>query len=104
MTAVSGTALWLFRPHEEVGTTQNGVNKNRLRGPSSVTIRTTDQPALKLAIYFVVMRLLQTSRHEPRYYKQVCRQLSADDTITIQYKICKVPCCRGFRGAGEQDS
>ena len=23
---------------------------------------------------------------------------------TIQYKICKAPCCRGFRGAGEQDS
>ena len=23
---------------------------------------------------------------------------------TIQYKICKGPCCRGFRGAGEQDS
>ena len=22
----------------------------------------------------------------------------------IQYKICKAPCCRGFRGAGEQDS
>ena len=22
---------------------------------------------------------------------------------TIQYKICKAPCCRGFRGAGEQD-
>jgi len=21
---------------------------------------------------------------------------------TIQYKICKAPCCRGFRGAGEQ--
>jgi len=29
------------------------------------------------------------------------------DTIqynTIQYRICKAPCCRGFRGAGEQDS
>ena len=24
--------------------------------------------------------------------------------ITIQYKICKAPCCRGFRGAGEQVS
>jgi len=24
--------------------------------------------------------------------------------LTIQYKICKAPCCRGFRGAGEQDS
>ena len=23
---------------------------------------------------------------------------------TIQYKICKAPCCRGFRGAGEQVS
>jgi len=23
---------------------------------------------------------------------------------TIQYKICKAPYCRGFRGAGEQDS
>ena len=23
---------------------------------------------------------------------------------TIQYKICKAPCCRGFRGSGEQDS
>ena len=22
---------------------------------------------------------------------------------TIQYKICKAPCCRGFRGAGEQE-
>jgi len=22
----------------------------------------------------------------------------------IQYKICKAPCCRGFRGVGEQDS
>jgi len=23
---------------------------------------------------------------------------------TVQYRICKSPCCRGFRGAGEQDS
>ena len=23
---------------------------------------------------------------------------------TIQYKICKAPCCRGFRGTGKQDS
>jgi len=23
---------------------------------------------------------------------------------TIQYNICKAPCCRGFRGAGEQGS
>jgi len=31
-----------------------------------------------------------------------------DNTIQyntiIPYKICKAPCCRGFRGAGEQDS
>jgi len=27
------------------------------------------------------------------------------DVYTIQYKKnCKAPCCRGFRGAGEQDS
>ena len=26
------------------------------------------------------------------------------NTIQIQYNICKAPCCRGFRGAGEQDS
>jgi len=27
-----------------------------------------------------------------------------DNNNTIQYKICKAPCCRGFRGAGEQVS
>jgi len=31
----------------------------------------------------------------------LCSVHSVSDN-TIQYKICKAPCCRGFRGAGEQ--
>jgi len=31
-------------------------------------------------------------------------QSHSTKSYTIQYKICKAPCCRGFRGAGEQVS
>ena len=49
----------------------------------------------------------KTHRHECFFFIQVVRGRPIQYTIqynTIQYKICKAPCCRGLRGAGEQDS
>jgi len=42
------------------------------------------------------------SQYSVRFHAAI--PLTAGRRITIQYKICKAPCCRGFRGAGEQDS